>query len=207
MVCLEPFTPDEFYSWYRHLGRLRLFWAKPLLELLPLYSVSGGCVMKARWASHRPRIEEAYIVVLRRVKGADFLLSLRGTKILITPGEIERELYQLRGAIHVFSTLRPCASGIHAERLPAGHPEPGPDHIVIASGSDAKYVIYLNRWNFNIDYLWAPSAEYIRSAIEGALCEARRLGGRYVTAAFGGEPPDTGPYRPDYSYNVYKLAF
>ena len=72
MVCLEPLTPDEFAHWYRHLARLRLFWAKPVVELFPLYRLVEGCVVKVRWSSEKPRLEEAYLIILRRAKKLDF---------------------------------------------------------------------------------------------------------------------------------------
>jgi hypothetical protein len=124
MVCLEPLTPDEFAHWYRHLGRLRLFWAKPVVEFFPLYRLIEGCVVKVRWSSERPRLEEAHLIILRRAKKLDFVTTLRGTKILITPEEIERSLYQAKGALYIYSTSRPCASALYLEKPPDGHPEP-----------------------------------------------------------------------------------
>ncbi|MCU7786612.1 hypothetical protein ODS41_01540 [Pyrobaculum sp. 3827-6] len=211
MVCLDPLTPDEFTLWYRHLGRLRLFWAKPVVELLPLYKIAEGCVLKARWASERPRLEEAYIAILKKMRRLDFLASLRGVKILITPEVVNRGLYEARGALYIYSTSRPCATGIYLEKPAGGHPEPGPDHVVIASSlSDAGYIVYLNRWSFNIDYMWLKNIEQLDDAVESAICEARRLGGRYVSVATGEGHLDTidfMAYRPDYIYYTYKLAF
>ncbi|ABL87809.1 conserved hypothetical protein [Pyrobaculum islandicum DSM 4184] len=210
MVCLAPFTPDEFITWYRHLGRLRLFWAKPVVELFPLYRLTEGCVTKARWFSDKPRLEEAYIIVLRHAKKIDFLSTLRGIKILITPNEISKELYQLKGGLYIYSTSRPCATGVYLEKPPEGHREPDPDHIVLSSGSDLRYLLYLNRWNFNIDYLWLQSLESLDDAIESAICEARRHGGRFVTVATSEGHLDTiefNLYKPDHSYHIYKLAF
>lgn len=210
MVCLEPLTPDEFTHWYRHLGRLRLFWAKPVVELFPLYRLVEGCVVKVRWSSERPRLEEAHLIILRRAKKLDFAATLRGTKILITPEEIEKSLYQTRGALYIYSTSRPCASALYLEKPPEGHPEPGPDHLLLYSGPDMRYLLYLNRWNFNIDYLWLSSPGYLDRAIESAICETRRLGGRYVTIATDeGQPAsvDYSLYKPDYLYNTYKLNF
>ncbi|MEM0484096.1 MAG: hypothetical protein QW434_05300 [Pyrobaculum sp.] len=211
MVCLDPFTPDEFTFWYRHLGRLRLFWAKPLVELLPLYRIPEGCVVKVRWASEKPRLEEAYITILKRLRKLDFLIPLRGTKILLTPHVIEKDLYQQRGALYIYSTSRPCASGIHLEKSAEGHPEPSPDHVVISyDAAGSKYLVYLNKWNFNIDYMWLSSEEYIEEAVGSAICEARRLGGRYVSVAAGEGHLDSinlNLYKPDYFYNTYKLVF
>jgi hypothetical protein len=73
-----------------------------------------------------------------------------------------------------------------------------------------KYILYLNKWNFNIDYLWLSSPDYLDRAVESAICEARRLGGRYVTIATGGgylASIDYSVYKPDYLYNTYKLSF
>jgi hypothetical protein len=55
-----------------------------------------------------------------------------------------------------------------------------------------RYLLYLNRWNFNIDYLWLSSPGYLDGAVESAICEARRLGGRYVTIATGEGQPGLG---------------
>ncbi|MEM1637531.1 MAG: hypothetical protein QW247_07430 [Pyrobaculum sp.] len=211
MVCLEPLTPDEFTVWYRHIGRLRLFWAKPLVELFPLYRIAEGCVLKARWASERPKIEEAYIAILKKIRKLDFLLSLRGLKILITPETVEDNLYQQKASLYLYATSRPCATGIHLEKVPEGHPEPTPDHVVVASSqSELRYLFYLNRWSFNIDYLWVASGEYIDRVVENAVCEARRLGGRYITIATGGghlDSVDLSKHKPDFYYNIYKLSF
>lgn len=210
MVCLEPFTPDEFTNWYRHLGRQRLFWAKPLVELFPLYKLAEGCVLKARWSSEKPRLEEAYIAIMKQLKKLDFLTTMRGTKILITPNTVDRDLAQMRGSLYIYSTSRPCATGIYLDRPPDGQPEASPDHVILSSGADARYVLYLNRWNFNIDHLWLAAPSALRDAVESAICEARRLGGRYVTIATGEgrlDSIDVGFYRPDYFYNVYKLSF
>jgi len=207
MTCLDPLTPDEFTNWYRHLGRLRLFWSKPLVELFHLYRFVEGCVIKVRWASEKPRLEEAYIAILRKMRKLDFLAQLRGTKILITPAEVERELYQQRGSLYIYLTTRPCATGIYLEGAVEGHPEPTPDHVILASGKeDFKYLVYLNKWNFNIDYIWLASPEFSDKAIESAICEARRLGSRYATLALGDEGSKIY-YKPDYFYNVFKLAF
>lgn len=210
MVCLEPLTPDEFAHWYRHLGRLRLFWAKPVVELFPLYRLVEGCVVKVRWSSEKPRLEEAYLIILRRAKKLDFAAALRGTKILITPEQVEKSLYQARGGLYIYSASRPCATGLYLEKPPEGHPEPGPDHVLLYSGPDMKYLLYLNRWNFNIDYLWLSGPEHLDEAVESAICEARRLGGRYVTIATGDGHLgliDHSAYRPDHLYNTYKLGF
>lgn len=205
MVCLDPFTPEEFAAWYRHLGRSRLFWAKPVVELFPLYRLVDGCVIKARWSSDKPRLEEVYIAILKKVKKLDFLLPLRGTKILITAEEVEKSLYSQRGALYIYSASRPCASGVYVEERLEGHPEPRPDHLVISSGSDRRYILYLNRWNFNIDYLWLASSEYFEDAVLGAICETRRMGGRYVS--FATEDDRQPTYRPDYYYYIYRLNF
>ncbi len=210
MVCLEPLTPDEFTHWYRQLGRLRLFWAKPVVELFPLYRLVEGCVVKVRWSSEKPRLEEAYLIILKRAKKLDFAATLRGTKILITPEEIEKSLYQARGGLYIYSTSRPCATGLYLEKPPEGHPEPGLDHVLLYSGPDMKYLLYLNRWSFNIDYLWLSRPEHLDEAVESAICEARRLGGRYVTIATGDGhlgSIDYRVYRPDHLYNTYKLGF
>ncbi|MFN7106169.1 MAG: hypothetical protein ACK4M3_06280 [Pyrobaculum sp.] len=209
MTCLEPFHPDEFVTWYRHLGRLKLFWAKPVVELLPLYKLVDGCVLKARWSVEKPKLEEVYIVILRRVKKLDFLTSMRGVKILITPQQLEKELYQLRGSIYIYSTARPCAMGIHLTSI-EGHPPPGPDHVVISSGvENPTYVTYLNRWNFNIDYMWAATPHEVSKAIESAICEAQRHGGRFVTLVSDEHHlnVDITSYKPEYLYYVNKLAF
>ncbi len=63
--------------------------AKPVVELFPLYRLVEGCVVKVRWSSEKPRLEEAYLIILRRAKKLDFAATLRGTKILITPEEVE----------------------------------------------------------------------------------------------------------------------
>ncbi|MEM0369448.1 MAG: hypothetical protein QXT46_00440 [Pyrobaculum sp.] len=205
MVCLEPFAPDEFTLWYRQLGRIKLFWAKPVVELFILYRLVDGCVLKARWSSDKPKLEEVYITILKRVKKLDFLLPLRGTKILITPEEIEKSLYSKRGSLCIYQVTRPCASGVYINKKLEGHPDPAPDHIAISSGSDMKYLLYLNTWSFNIDYLWLSQREYFQDAVLSAICEARRLGGRYVSIVTEDETPP--PYKPDYYYNVYKLNF
>jgi len=210
MVCLDPLTPDEFTHWYRHLGRLRLFWAKPVVELIPLYRLVEGCVVKVRWASEKPRLEEAYLIILKRIKKLEFTTTLRGTKILITPEEIERSQYQTRGGLYIYSTSRPCATGLYLEKPLEGHPEPGPDHILLYSGPEMRYLLYLNRWNFNIDYLWLSRPEDLDEAVESAICEARRHGSRYVTVAAGEGHLDTidySLYKPDYFYNTYKLSY
>ncbi len=62
--------------------------AKPVVEFFPLYRLVEGCVVKVRWSSEKPRLEEAYLIILRRAK-LDFAATLRGTKILITPEEVE----------------------------------------------------------------------------------------------------------------------
>ncbi|MEM1597145.1 MAG: hypothetical protein QXP31_06165 [Pyrobaculum sp.] len=210
MVCLEPYTPDEFSLWYKHLGRLRLFWAKPVVEMFPLYKLAEGCVLKIRWAAEKPRLEEAYVAILRKVKRLDFF-PVRGVKIVITPGELDKGLVQQRGGIYIYSTSRPCATGIYLEKVPEGHPEPLNDHIVLASGvEELSYLLYLNKWNFNVDYLWLASPDFLDKAVESALCEARRHGGRYVSVATGGvqlDNIDLTKYKYDYFYNVYRLAF
>jgi len=53
--------------------------AKPVVELFPLYRLVEGCVVKVRWSSE----------ILKRAKKLDFAATLRGTKILITPEEVE----------------------------------------------------------------------------------------------------------------------
>lgn len=207
MTCIPPFTLEGFLAWYKQLGRLKLFWAKPLVEIFPLYRVVDGCVLKARWSSEKPRLEEAYIAILKQVKKLDFLTPLRGVKILMTPNSVDAGLYNHRGALYIYTTSRPCAMGVYADRV-EGHPQPIPDHAVLTSGRDVKYVVYLNRWNFNIDYLWS-TPEYLGEAIESAICETQRHGGEFVTVATDDNhlsQLDLSRYRPDYLYNVYKLT-
>lgn len=202
MVCLRPYGPDEFIQWYKQMGKLRLFWAKPLVELFPLYNVVGGCVLRARW-SGEGKLEEAYIAILDRPRKLDMFSSMRGTRLLITPAEVDRGLYDARDSLGIYSVDRPCATGIYLE----GSQDAAPDHLAVASDREAsRYLLHLNRWSFNIDYLRISTPQAAREALEAAICEARRAGGRYVSVV-GSIAPLAEMPRPDFLYNIYRIAF
>lgn len=205
MVCLRPYSPEEFIQWYRHVGKLRLFWAKPVVEIFPLYRVVGGCVLRARWGGEG-RLEEAYIAILDRPRKLEMFTSMRGTRLLITPAEVDKAIYDARDRLGIYSVERPCATGIYVEAV-EGAPAPTPDQVAMASDREAsRYMLYLNRWSFNLDYLRAASPEAAREALEAAICEARRSGGRYISVVDSLAPLAAMP-RPDFLYNIYRVTF
>jgi hypothetical protein len=184
MSTLSPLPMDlnQFLEWYRELGKLKIFWAKPLHGIKPISIKDEGCLLEVEWFK-RNRIEKAVMCIAGALDKAFETVTRAGwaysTKLILVPEDSEVDLAGRVDAKSILyfwdvhtKTLEPkeqvrttVASEwgvedvkvfreIHRNSWGYFIPPRENDHLVILAWLDEEPVgmAYLNKRNFNIDY-------------------------------------------------------
>lgn len=181
-MLFDFMTFEEFVKWYTELGKLKIFWAKPVENVSLLSKEDGLHLIGIKWIV-RSRIEEAVLAIAEmadKVPNAIDSLKAYGssTEILMVPEEtpINLRLMDARSALYFWDvnartqepnkdvavkTLTEWSENdveafrrIHRESWGFFIPPRRGDHVVlIALLNDSPVgIAYLNNRNFNIDY-------------------------------------------------------
>lgn len=68
-LCNLPMDFQTFKKWYKELGKLKIFWAKPLAELKLVSEDDKNCVMEINW------------LVRKKVQRATMLLTINPSEV------------------------------------------------------------------------------------------------------------------------------
>jgi len=181
-MLFDFMTFEEFVKWYTELGKLKIFWAKPVENISLLSKEDGLYLVGIKWIV-RSRIKEAILAITETVneapKAIDSLKSYGpSTKILMVPEEtpINLSLINAKSVLYFWDinarTLEPNKDvrikalpkwgendvemfrRVHKQSWGFFMPPRREDHVVlIALLNDSPVgMAYLNIHNFNIDY-------------------------------------------------------
>jgi GNAT superfamily N-acetyltransferase len=199
VVLLDFMSFEEFVEWYAELGKLKIFWAKPV-ESVSLLSKEGSLYLVGVKQVIGNRIKEAILAITGMVdkvpKAIDSLKTYGSlTKILIVPEEapINLSLTNARSALYFWNinarTLEPNKDvrtktfyewsendiemfrRIHEQSWGFFIPPRRGDHAVLTAllNDSPVGIAYLNIHNFNIDYGIHVIKPYWRRRIGTAL--------------------------------------
>jgi GNAT superfamily N-acetyltransferase len=177
-----PMNLNQFLEWYRELGKLKIFWAKPLHGIKLLSIEDEGCLLEVEWFK-RNRVEKAVMCIARTLdKVFEMVTTVEraySTNLILVPEDSEVDLAGMVDAKSILyfwdvytKTLEPneqvrttVASEwdvedvkvfreIHRNSWGYFIPPRENDHLVILAWLDEEPagMAYLNKHNFNIDY-------------------------------------------------------
>jgi GNAT superfamily N-acetyltransferase len=198
-MLFDFMTFEEFVKWYTELGKLKIFWAKPVENISLLSKEDSLYLVGIKWIV-RSKIKEAVLAITEIVdkvpKAIDSLKSYGSlTKILMVPEEapINLSLINARSVLYFWDinarTLEPNKDvrikilskwgendvetfrRIHKQSWGFFMPPRRGNHVVlIALLNDSPVgMAYLNIHNFNIDYGIHVVKSYWRRRIGTAL--------------------------------------
>jgi len=174
-------SPDNFAEWYVELGKLKIFWAKPVKDIHVIDEEGGAVLMDVKWIV-RNRTKRAVLATAEKGDVSwviEKLCRYDATRILILPEDLAVDLDRVdaRGILYwwnVFdaNTLEPNANvevrtyrawgdeeleifrGIQGQSWGFFIAPRLNDHVVVVGFLDGMPVAmaYLNTHNFNIDY-------------------------------------------------------
>jgi GNAT superfamily N-acetyltransferase len=200
MVMLFDFmTFKEYVKWYTELGKLKIFWAKPVGSISLLSKEDSLYLVSVKWIV-RSKIKEAILAIAKTVDEVSKAIdSLKGygslTKILMIPEEtpINLSLMNARSALYLWDVKRRTLDPnkdvrmktfyewsendvetfrrIHKESWGFFIPPRRGDHMVLVAllNDSPVGMAYLNIHNFNIDYGVHIIKSYRRKRIGTAL--------------------------------------
>jgi len=60
-----PLSPNDFAEWYAELGKLKIFWAKPVKDIHVIDEEGGAVLMDVKWIV-RNRIRRAVLAIAEK---------------------------------------------------------------------------------------------------------------------------------------------
>jgi GNAT superfamily N-acetyltransferase len=117
-MLLDFMSFEEFVEWYNELGKLKIFWAKPVEDVSLLSRENGLHIIGVKWIIRRRGIKEAILAIVETVdnvpKAIDYLKTYDSlNKILLVPEEtpIDLSLVNAKSTLYFYDvnakTLEP----------------------------------------------------------------------------------------------------
>jgi len=180
-ICILPMRFSEFIDWYGELGKLRIFWAKPMDRLELIEKGDGYCLIEVWWLI-RGKVKRAFICIVEDPSDAFRILAgdryVDAVRIVMSPEDsalshgtvdaksilyfwdVSSETLDPNNEVNIVKLSRWDDSyievfrDIHKSSWGFFIPPRRGDHMVILAYLKDRPVrmAYLNRNNFNIDY-------------------------------------------------------
>jgi len=180
-LCNLPMDFQTFKKWYKELGKLKIFWAKPLAELKLVSEDDKNCVMEISWLVRRKVQRAAMLLTINPSEVFEKFRSKykNSVKLVVIPEDFSSILFRLidaRSILYFWNVNSKLLEGnnevktvklfewneddlnifkrIHKSSWGFFIPPRENDHIVILAylNSIPVGMAYLNKNNFNIDY-------------------------------------------------------
>jgi len=194
-----PMNLNQFSEWYKELGKLKIFWAKPLHDMKPISIQDERCLLEIEWFK-RNRVEKAIMCIARAPCQAFEIVATTGraynTRLIVVPEGSDLDLAGRTDSKSVLyfwdvhtKTLEPneqartttksewsvedlkVFSEIHRDSWGFFIPPRENDHLIVLAWLDEEPIgmAYLNKHNFNIDYGIHVKRNYWRKRIGAKL--------------------------------------
>ncbi|MCI4438360.1 GNAT family N-acetyltransferase [archaeon] len=198
--CILPMDFNDFKKWYEELGKLKIFWAKPLSELKLVSREDESCTIEISWMV-RKKVQSAIMLITSEpskvfekfrnkyrssVKLAmvheDFssmLFHFLDAKSILYFWDVRSRVLEGNSKVKIVKLFEWNESylktfrKIHKKSWGFFIPPRENDHIVILAylGSTPVGMAYLNKNNFNIDYGVHVVKEFWRNRIGTRVLE------------------------------------
>jgi GNAT superfamily N-acetyltransferase len=198
-MLFEFMNIEEFINWYSELGKLKIFWAKPIESIELLNKESNLYLVSIKWIA-KSKIKNAILAITETQDVASKIIELLrkycdSVKLLMVPEDTSMNLglFNAKSLLYLWKvnakTLEPNRNvsiktfsewdendietfkNIHKKSWGFFIPPRNRDHIVIVAylNNLAVGMGYLNIHNFNIDYGIHVIKSYWRKRIGTAL--------------------------------------
>jgi len=199
-LCILPMDFNTFRKWYEELGKLKIFWAKPLSELKLVLREDKSCTIKISWLV-RKKVQNAVMLITTEPSKVfeKFRNKYRSSvKLAMVPEDFSSTLFHLidaRSILYFWDVSSRILEGnskvkivklfewnesylknfreIHKKSWGFFIPPRENDHIVILAylNSTPVGMAYLDKNNFNIDYGIHVVREFWRNRIGTRILE------------------------------------